>query len=519
MATGAVISGATRGRGGPALGRHLADRRRVRQNEAVRLGAARGIVSEGIEEAVGELTRIVSHARSKQPLYHVHLDPELPWTKQQHERYWRLFEEEFGFRNQPFVEAIHIKHGRAHDHRVYSRVRRDGTVIPLKFDYARREKLGRIVELEFGGRHIAGRHNRAVAAALKREGRLDVLRSIEAAGLTTIARPVADMTPDERHQAERTGIDPRVIASVALAVWQDTVTSEDFVATLVRQGLRLAMGRKGPVLVDLAGGTHFLTKVIGKASAATGMRIKAKEVRARIENLKLPFYPQEEGAHYDESQNSSAASLDTQDYRPPVETEARPRRRLARKSSVDRGASRRVRLDRTGGGDFARAEQHRDDEKPVGAIGDASAGRAHQPRKNCSFAGGDRESKWTDHQRPSGSRRAVGRARTADHRLEGILDEPEFRQPIDRIVAWTALLDPGSAMRQRAEEGRVEEMLNEAEFNPAIGAIEALALWLVRLLAWLFEVLFGSDDPIVGQDTVVEPAPMAATEPDLPAPR
>ncbi|WP_298282837.1 hypothetical protein [Acidocella sp.] len=62
-------------------------------------------------------------------------------------------------------------------------------------------------------------------------------------------------------------------------------------------------------------------------------------------------------------------------------------------------------------------------------------------------------------------------------------------------------------------------MLNEAEFNPAIGAIEALALWLVRLLAWLFEVLFGSDDPIVGQDTVVEPAPMAATEPDLPAPR
>lgn len=74
-------------------------------------------------------------------------------------------------------------------------------------------------------------------------------------------------------------------------------------------------------------------------------------------------------------------------------------------------------------------------------------------------------------------------------------------------------------MRQRAEEARVERMLDEPELSPAISAIEALALWLVRLLAWLLEVLFGSDDPTVWQDAVVEPAPMAATEPDLPAPR
>ena len=132
MATGAVISGATRGRGGPALGRHLADRRRVRQNEEVRLGATRGIVSEDIEAAIAELTRIASHARSKEPLYHVHLDPELPWTEQQHERYWQLFEEEFGFQNQPFVEAVHIKHGRAHDHRVYSRVRQEWNDHPVE---------------------------------------------------------------------------------------------------------------------------------------------------------------------------------------------------------------------------------------------------------------------------------------------------------------------------------------------------------------------------------------------------
>ena len=46
-------------------------------------------------------------------------------------------------------------------------------------------------------------------------------------------------------------------------------------------------------------------------------------------------------------------------------------------------------------------------------------------------------------------------------------------------------------MRQRAEETRVEMMLNEPEFSPSISAIEELALFLVRLLAWLFTVLFG----------------------------
>jgi hypothetical protein len=516
MATGAVISGATRGRGGVALGRHLADRRRVRQNDEVRLGATRGIVSEDIEAAIAELTRIASHARSKEPLYHVHLDPELPWSEQQRERYWQLFEEEFGFQNQPFVEAVHIKHGRAHDHRVYSRVLRNGTIIPLKFDYARREKLSRIVEVEFGGRHIAGRHNRAVAAALKKEGRLEVLQSIEAAGLTSVARPVADMTPDERHQFEHTGMDPRVIASVALAAWHDTVSGEDFIAALVREGLHLAMGSTAPVLVDLAGGAHSLTRLIGKASAATGMRIKAKEVKARIANLKLPLHQPHGDTRHDENQITGAASLDTQDHHQSLEAKTRRSRGVARESSKNRGRGRRLWLDRSGIRVIARAEQYREDEKPHGAIGDTPAGGAHKSGKNSFIVGGDRQIKRAARQRPGGSRRAVGRARAADRRLEGILDEPAFQQPIDRIVAWTALLDPGAAMRQRAEETRVEMMLNEPEFSPSISAIEELALFLVRLLAWLFTVLFGGT--MEGRPEYETEKPLTVEEPSYPGP-
>ena len=163
----------------------------------MRLGATRGHCPIDIEDAIAELTHIVSHARSSQPLYHVHLDPEQPWTQTQCDRYWFLFEQEFGFENQPFAEAVHIKHGRAHYHRVYSRVRRDGTVIALSHDYARREKIGRIAEVEFDGRHIAGRHNNAAAAALLRDGRMDVVKSIEAAGthVDAEARSANDAAP------------------------------------------------------------------------------------------------------------------------------------------------------------------------------------------------------------------------------------------------------------------------------------------------------------------------------------
>jgi hypothetical protein len=491
MATGAVISGATRGRGGPALGRHLADRRRVRQNEDVRLGATRGIMADDVEAGTAELTRIVSHARSKQALYHAHLNPERPLTVAQREHYWESFEQGFGFERQPFVEAIHVKHGREHYHRVYSRVLRNGTVIPLNHDYARREKLSRIAEFEFNGRHIAGRHNRAVAAALQKEDRLDVLQSIVAAGLTTIARPVAEMTPDERHQFERTGMDPRVIASVTLAVWHDTTSGEDFIAALVRQGLHLAMGTKVPVLVDLAGGVHSLTRLIGKASAATGTRIKVKEIQDRIANLKLPLHLPEGAAHHDENQTADASRLDTIDYYPISKGRADQGRRLARCSPENRRRDRRPRLDSAGVGDFAYAEKHRDDENPHGAIGEPSARGANKSRKNSFIVGGDRQKQCSTPQSPSGSRRAVGRARAADCRLEGILDDLEFQQQIDRIVAWTVLLDPGAAMRQRVEETRVEMMLNETEFAPSISAIEEFALFLVRLLAWFVAFLFG----------------------------
>ena len=517
MAAGGVISGATKGRGGPALARHLADRRRKPQNDATRLGATRGIMADSIEGAIAELTHIVSHARSRQPLYHVHLDPEQPWTQTQCDRYWFLFEQEFGFEKQPFAEAVHIKHGREHYHRAYSRLRRDGTVIAISHDFARREKVGRLAEFEFGGRHVPGRHNKAVAAVLRRDGRMDVLKSIEAAGLTSMPRPEADMTPGQRHQAARTGLDPVDVAMVAFRVWQQSPT-DDLAQQFALEGLRLCQGDKGPVLVDLAGGVHSLTRVIGKASAATGHRIRAADVKARIADIDLPLLSNEGGHYYDRTDPAENVSdLDAQTDALPAQRRAQSRTPEYPRSAGEVYRPKGAEPDRRG--DAAHIRELGEAQGPARAAPHPQAGGTQQSRKNPRASGGRGAIQCADCQRAGQSRRAAGRNRIADRRVEWIFGEQEFQQPIDRIVAWTARLDPGSAMRQRAEEARVERMLDEPEFSPAISAIEALALWLVRLLAWLFEVLFGSDDPTVWQDAVVEPAPMAATEPDLPAPR
>ena len=55
-------------------------------------------------------------------------------------------------------------------------------------------------------------------------------------------------------------------------------------------------------------------------------------------------------------------------------------------------------------------------------------------------------------------------------------------------------------------------MLDEPEFSPAISAIEVLALWLVRLLAWFIGCLFGLTAKHVEHDVQMA-EPLTVEEP------
>ena len=242
-----MISGATRGRGGRALANHVAN---AEANEVVIPGPSRGLVATTITAQVAELTRLGSHARTNQPIYHVHLDPPVDgnWSDLQREAYWERFEVEFGLERQPYAAQYHVKRGRTHEHREYLRVRPDGTAIRLDWDFPRREKLGRIAEFEAGQPFVAGKFNRRVIAELLKEGRADVAAAMIAAGLDSVERPVADLTPTQRMQQDRTGVRKGDVQAAAWRAWRASDSGTAFIFALSAEGLRLAQGDKVPVI-------------------------------------------------------------------------------------------------------------------------------------------------------------------------------------------------------------------------------------------------------------------------------
>lgn len=284
-----MISGATRGSGGSALGAHLADAKQL--NERTELGLSRGLVSDTIRSQIVELTDLSSHSRAARPLYHLHADPPpgAAWTESTWQRYWFLTEQEFDLERAAFSEERHVKSGREHRHRVYSLVRDDGTTNAMSHDFQRREKLSRIMEFETEATLTPGAHNRSVITALERAGRDDVAGAMRAIGLHTMERPRAPTTPVQRSQAERAGVDLRAVGATILAAWTAADTGHAFAAALRERGFLLARGTKAALVVDSAGGSHNLAKMLGLESKASGaVRIAAAVVRERLVELNLP---------------------------------------------------------------------------------------------------------------------------------------------------------------------------------------------------------------------------------------
>lgn len=282
-----MISGAERGRGGDALARHLLKP----ENDSVAVLTPRGLGSPDLIGQVRELVALSLGGRTDRPVYHVHCDPDPAIEDNDAARalFWRLFEQEFGLASQPYAGAVHVKHGRRHEHRVYSLVRPSGAVVDVGFDYARRERVARTVEFEFGmPRPTPSKHSRAIVAALWQAGRDDVAAWMETSGTTTAERPVARLSPQERLIQERTGVPLDDLRAAALAAWRESADGSGFVEALRRRGLDLREGRSGPVVVDATGTAHLATRLVGAAARrADGTRIPAAAVRERLAGLTL----------------------------------------------------------------------------------------------------------------------------------------------------------------------------------------------------------------------------------------
>ena len=281
-----MISGAERGQGGRALSAHLLKI----ENEVVEVIQPRGLGSRDLHAQLEELVALSLGGQTDRPIYHVHADPDLEIADNDgaRARWWQLFETEFGLGVQPFCGAIHVKHSRRHEHRIYSLVRPDGRVIDLRFDFARREKCSRVVEFEFGVAAVPSKHSRLIESRLRADGRTDVAAWLVASGTLDAERPVAAHSPRERLIQERTGIPLDDLRTAALAAWRESETGEGFREALRRRGLDLRKGKSGPVAVDASGTAHLVTRLIGAAARREeGQRIPAGLVRERLAGLTL----------------------------------------------------------------------------------------------------------------------------------------------------------------------------------------------------------------------------------------
>lgn len=286
-----MIGGATRGKGGYNLWRHLRDDKK--QNDATFAGASRGLVQQGITDQIKELTNIGRYASHSKPLYHVHADPAKDWTAQEWEAYWQDYEKEFSLTKQPFSESIHVKHGREHRHRVYSLLLPSGSCLRMDHDHARREKINRLAELRTGETITPGAHNRAVIKALEAEGKTVQAQRLRDAGLWDIQKPQARLKPQERAQQERTHIDKAGLARLVLTGCKK-YKPELLMAKLAQFNCRICMGEKGPVVIDQSGNVHAFNRLVNLGSKASGhkrpLKMTMEQARTYFNHINLPLY-------------------------------------------------------------------------------------------------------------------------------------------------------------------------------------------------------------------------------------
>lgn len=289
-----MLSGETRGSGGAALARHLESTAR---GQTVQHVQGRFLAASTLSGQLAEMAFSAKGARTTRPILHIHADPSIGTDNVATIRHWlRLFEAEFGLEGQPRAGVLHRgKDGsaRLHGHFVYSLVLPDHSVVDLRNSYRRREKVSVITCYELGLPLPPIPRPRSIHRALLSEGRIDVAQWL-AAHSSAMRAPVrmSDLSPQQRHIAERTRADQSDIQVSLLSAWTSK-NVDDFRNALLGKGICLAMGDKVVVLVDEAGTPHPLARTLRQACRRHGLPApSAAQVRTYLSALKLPTLEQ-----------------------------------------------------------------------------------------------------------------------------------------------------------------------------------------------------------------------------------
>lgn len=279
-------------KGGSVGGGGLASHLQKEENEAVRIIATEGILSQTIDGMTAEI-RARAVSITKKGAFHVAISaqPGCPWGDAEKRQAIDAVLKEYRAEGAPYFVVGHQKDTQGvgrdeHLHIIISRIDSRGRVVDDGYTRVRNEKVGRCVEHDLGHPLTVGKHNKAVAAKLRTEGRADVAEWMAGAGAQTAPRPTAAITHAEAQQQTRTKVTKAQAAAEILAGWRESDCGNAFRAALADRGYSLAHGDKRPdliMVVDPAGGDHELTNALQMAMKAEGTTVRAATMRAGID--------------------------------------------------------------------------------------------------------------------------------------------------------------------------------------------------------------------------------------------
>ncbi|MEJ5155912.1 hypothetical protein WH240_12265 [Gluconobacter wancherniae] len=185
------------------------------QNEAIRLILGSDyLLKDWMKEAKREGIRY--------GLRHIAFNPSEAMTDQQLSDFAGDICRELDANPEPTTFVIHQKDGKTHGHLLLPEWQ-DTQVLSSKFSWVRLEKLARLTEIKFGHVLVPGRHDKAIAKALKEAGEYEAASKVEALIPTEkTPPPVAVYTSQARRMAERQDFDLPAARREIMTFWENS---------------------------------------------------------------------------------------------------------------------------------------------------------------------------------------------------------------------------------------------------------------------------------------------------------
>ncbi|GAN69492.1 hypothetical protein [Acetobacter orleanensis] len=278
--------------GAGALTRHVL---RGAKNEAIR-------VLTGSDWLMRDQMREAHREGLKYGLRHIAFNPDEAMTDDQLSDFAHRLCDELKANPEDLTLVIHQKDGSTHGHLILPEWQQNCT-LDSRFTWMRMEKIARLEEIRLGHRLVAGRHDRAIAKALRTEGHHYEGEQVEALiPVSHGAKPRSAYTSQARRITERQDLDLPALKKLVCTLWSRSDGLKAFRDALNEHNLSMRAGdraeqRPGAHIIEDHNGT-----LIGSFTRLTKVRMAefrtllaeekqqvARKPEKDIKSTRLPF--------------------------------------------------------------------------------------------------------------------------------------------------------------------------------------------------------------------------------------